>query len=194
MRFDYVNRIGNIDYGIVKGGQKILFVKTGLGSDYLGYKNKYLKMALNMRECYGISVIVASNPYDNRSHIDEDKLALRQYIQDEELDGGDLLFFGHSNGGIKGLALTEAGLVFTKMLLVNMPLMINFHKTKRYISQIPETSVIAVYGEKDPSFPYTPFIENKFDNLKVVKIPMADHTFEGMPDNFIALPHLLLEE
>ena len=193
MNYDYINQIGNLTYGVIKGGERILFIKVGLGSDHLGYENKYLKMAVGLRESYGISVIVASNPYDNQSHIEEDRSAISQYIAEAGFGVTELLFFGHSNGGIKGLALTEEGVAFSKMLLVNMPLMINFHKTKRYISGIPATCIFAVYGEQDPSFPYTPFIENKFDNLKVIKIPRANHTFEGMLEDFIALPRLLLE-
>ena len=69
--------------------------------------------------------------------------------------------------------------------------MINFHKTKRHILGVPKTSILAVYGEYDPSFKYVPFIKNKFDNLEVITVQKADHIFKGMLDEFIALSELL---
>ena len=82
---------------------------------------------------------------------------------------------------------------FEKMILVNMPLMINFHKTKAYLAAIPKTEIIAVYGELDPSFRYVPFLSGKFQNLNVLKIPKADHNFAGMRTEFIDLSELLFE-
>lgn len=194
MEYDYVNRINEgLAYGILIGDRRIAFIKTGLGSDHFGYENKYLKMAHRLRDKYGCSVIVAANPYDNMSHLEEDRAAILGYIAEQSCDGAELRFFGHSNGGIKGLSLAASGIRFRKMLLVNMPLMINFHKTKRHISAIPDTSVILVYGERDPSFSYLGFIKGKFDNLRVIEIEGADHTFEGRTLEFIALSELLFD-
>lgn len=178
-------------YGIVEGDENIVFIKPGLGSDYLGYENKYLTMAHQLHNRFGYSVIASSNPYDNQSHIDDDKRIVEQFISENGFSTPRLFFFGHSNGGIKGLELTNSGLRFAKMVLVNMPLMINFHKTKRYIKEIPETRILAVYGEHDPSFPYVPFIKGKFENLEVMEIEKADHTFDGMTKEFIELADYL---
>ena len=78
------------------------------------------------------------------------------------------------------------------MLLVNMPLMINFHKTKRWLAEISQTDVIAVYGERDPSYSYLPFINGRMDNLEVRIIPGADHNFAGRIDMFVALADELI--
>jgi predicted esterase len=193
MTYDYTFQIDHIDYGVVEGGNRIVLIKTGLGSDYFGYENKYLTMAFQLRDQYGFSVLVASNPHDGRRHTRMDQQALEQCTAD--LCGGspELYFFGHSNGGIKGLELTSTGISFKKMVLVNMPLMINFHKTKRYISAIPQTTILAIFGEQDPSVSYAPFLERAAENVRVLTIPQADHTFRGMTNEFIGLSEWLME-
>ena len=193
MNFDYTLQIENIDYGFVKGDGKIVFIKVGLGGSCSGYENKYLTMAQGLRTKYSCSVIVASNPNDGKDHFEADKQAIEQYVLENGIHSPRLFFFGHSNGSIKGLALTEVGVAFEKMILVNMPLMINFHKTKAYLAAIPKTEIIAVYGELDPSFRYVPFLSGKFQNLNVLKIPKADHNFAGMRTEFIDLSELLFE-
>ena len=173
------------NYGVVFGNNKIVFIKAGLGGDHFGYENKYLIMAHRLHDKFGCSVIVASNPNDGKSHVEKDRLIIEQYISTNTIIEPEFFFFGHSNGGIKGLELSYSGIAFTKMILTNMPLMINFHKTKQYILGIPKTDVLLIYGEKDPSFTYVPFIKGKFDNAEVAVVPDADHNFKGMLDEFV---------
>ena len=75
-----------------------------------------------------------------------------------------------------------------------MPLMINFHKTKRYIASAPQTEIVAIYGQLDPSFPYVPFLDGKFGNVKVVTMQHADHNFKGMLNYFIHLSDMLFSK
>jgi len=194
MNYDEIMQYDGIDYGLIKGGSRIVFIKVGLGGHCSGYEDKYLRMALRLKERSGVGVIVASNPHDGKSHIRIDRQIIEQYIAKYEIDSPELFFFGHSNGGVKGLELTDAGVEFKKMVLVNMPLMINFHKTKKYISAIPQTEIIAIYGEQDPSFPYLPFIDEKFENLRAVRFSNADHNFKGFINEFIHLSDLLMDE
>lgn len=68
MQFDLIKSLGDgdnqIDYGFVFGGgrQKILLIKAGQDGSIYGYRNKYLKLACEMRELYGFSVVCASTP------------------------------------------------------------------------------------------------------------------------------------
>lgn len=194
MEYDYTVKHGNLDYGVLRGGPKVVFIKSGLGSDYIGFENKYLRMARGLHETYGCGVIVASNPQDGESHAKSDRMILEQYASEHGINHPEVFFFGSSNGCIKGLELTDHGVDFRRMVLVNMPLMINFHKTKRYISAIPQTEILTVYGELDPSIPYVPFLDGRFRNVKVMTIPRADHNFKGMICDFIRLGHLLMVE
>ena len=67
MQFDNTVQVDNIDYGFIKGNNSIVFIKSGLGGDCFGYENKYLKIALRLKERYGCSVIVASNPNNEQN-------------------------------------------------------------------------------------------------------------------------------
>ena len=186
MTYDYIIcSDGNAEYGIIRGSERIVFVKVGLGGDQFGYENKYLILAHKLHDKFGCSVIVASNPHDGKSHVERDRTVIKQFIIDNNITETELFFFGSSNGGIKGLELSYSGIFFTKMILVNMPLMINFHKTKQYISGARKTDFLLIYGERDPSFNYVPFIEGKYGNLKVEIVPKADHNFTGLLDKFI---------
>ena len=97
-----------------------------------------------------------------------------------------------NNGCVKGLELAASGIPFTKMVLVNMPLMINFHKTVQWISTMPETNIVTVYGETDPSYRYISFLDiKKLENVEILKVPGADHNFKGMMEQFIELSEKL---
>ena len=193
MEYNYTLKNEDIDYGFVNGNNKIVLVKPGLGGDYSGYESKYLRIAHRLHEKYGCSVIVASNPEESRNHSNSDKQILEQYISENNILSPELFFFGNSNGGIKGLELANNGVTFRKMVLVNMPLMLNFHKTKRYASAVPQTEIVAIYGQHDQSVPYLPFFEGKFDNVTVLTVPNADHNFKGMLDEFMRLSDFLME-
>ncbi len=196
MIFDYTRQFGSKDYtyGYLAGSNVIVFIKAGLGGNCFGDEERYLQIAHNLRNKLGCSVICASNPNDGKFHIEIDKQAINDYISSSKVIPRELFFLGNSNGCTKGLELATAGINFSKMLLINMPLMINPHKIRRYISSIPQTKIIAVYGENDPSFSFIPFFEGKFNNLKFKTIPDADHNFAGMSDIFISLADILFEQ
>ena len=80
------------------------------------------------------------------------------------------------------------------MILTNMPLMINFHKIKKWLAAISQTNIIAVYGDRDPSYPYVPFIDGRIAGLETRIIPGADHNFVGGSDVFITLADSLIGE
>lgn len=192
MQYDGTLRLGGMEYAYVRGDQRIVFIKVGLGGDCYGGENKYLRMACMLHKQCGCSVIVASNPSEGKSHVEADRQAIAQFVAAQGINAPKLYLFGNSNGCVKGLALASE-CVFVRMVLVNMPLMINFHKTKRYIAVLPQTEIVAVYGERDPSAPYVPFLEGKFANLRVHTVAGADHNFNGMIQEFIDLASLLMQ-
>ena len=190
MSFDYTVLHNGIEYGVARGGDEIVFMKTGLGTDKIWPDSRYAVMARHLHEKNGCSVIVATNPHDGGSHAEHDRAMLERYVSEQEIGNPAVFFFGNSNGCIKGLELTACGISFRRMVLVNMPLMINFHKTKEYIARIPQTHILAVFGERDPSISYVPFLEGRFENLRVLTVSGADHNFKGMEDEFIGLSDL----
>ena len=196
MNFDAVSEIENegqiVDYGYVKGNNKIVYIKAGMGGSYLGYENKYLRIARKLNEKHGCSVICVSNP--THLPISVDRIILGEFIKDNDINEPEMFFFGHSNGCVKGLELGASGIAFARMVLVNMPLMINFHKIAQRINAMPETDIVTVYGETDPSYRYIPFLKNKkFGNVEIVEVAGADHNFKGMTEQFIELSERLIK-
>lgn len=193
MQYDGTLRLGGMEYAYVRGDQRIVFIKVGLGGDCYGAEDKYLRMACMLHKQCGCSVIVASNPIEGKSHVEADRQAIAQLVAAQGINAPKLYLFGNSGGCVKGLALASE-CAFVRMVLVNMPLMIDFHKTKRYIAAIPQTEIVAVYGERDPSAPYIPFLQDRFANLQVRVVQGADHNFCGMTQEFTELSRELIQE
>ena len=167
-------------YGIIKGENNTLFIKTGSGGSIQGYQNKYLKIARNINYKYGLTVIVASNL---KTSITDDFENLEKYLK------GNIYFMGISNGASQAIQNKYNDDRIKSMLLINCPLMINLHKTKEGISKY-KGKITFVYGTKDPSFNYLPLIQD-FRNVKIVTILGQDHNF-SKGDEFLELPNKYL--
>ena len=182
-----------VEYGIIEGNSHVVFIKSGAGGNYLGSQEKYLKMARLLNEKYGCTVICASNP-DRDSFTKCDLRLLSEYIETNIMDEPSLYFIGASNGAYQGLVTASKHFRFIKMILINMPLMINYHKSKAALDSLTDTEVLFVYGDLDPSFKYVPFLQTRYrDRFKIRIREGADHNFRGMIDEYIALADLLIE-
>lgn len=172
-------------YGIIQGNETVVFIKAGAGGSHVGYEKKYLKMASAIHEKDGSTVICASNPSDEQSKKWDSTLI--KEVTSTFTAIPVLKFIGTSRGAYLGLTHLCEELPFSKMLLINMPLMLNFHKSKAALKNKQPTFV---YGELDPSAPYIPFLKNH--STAVVTIPSADHNFTDMQEEFLALIEYIL--
>lgn len=177
-----------IGYGLIHGNSRIVIIKAGAGGNYIGSEEKYLKMARLLRDTYGCAVLSLSN-HANDSFARGDAAVIRELIA--EMGGEvELYYIGNSNGSTQGLLTATKYFAFRRMVLVNMPLMLNFHKIKAALTRA-DTEIRFVYGEKDPSVSYVPFLRNasaKEESLartEIVTVGGADHNFAGMTDVFI---------
>ena len=182
--FDAVITKEEIEYGIIRGNETIVFIKAGAGGRYRGYDDKYLKMAIVLHKKVGSTVVCASNPTDELS-IKYDEAILRELIN-EETKTPVLKFVGISRGAYLGIVHLSECFRFEKLMLINMPLMLNFHKTTKHLKGKNATFV---FGTKDPSVPYVPFLKRYCDD--VVMIEGADHKFTDMIGEFIELVKLI---
>ena len=191
--YNFIYEGNKVEYGCVLGSNTIVYIKAGRGGSYHGYEDKYLKIAHRLHDQYGgCSVICVSNPVPLPVSVDQ--TILDTFVQEHGFDHPELFFFGNSNGCVKGLEIAANGVEFKRMVLVNMPLMLNFHKTVHWMKLIPTTEIVTVYGEKDPSYSYVPFLEcQKLSNVEIVKIQGADHNFRGMMGEFLKLSDMLLK-
>ena len=177
-----------IGYGLIHGNNRVVIIKAGAGGNCIGAEEKYLKMARLFHDTYGCTVLCLSN-HANDSFARGDVAVIRELIV--EMGGEvELYYIGNSNGSTQGLLTATKYFAFRRMVLVNMPLMLNFHKIKAALTRA-DTEIRFVYGEKDPSISYVPFLRNassKEGNLaraEIVTVGGADHNFAGMTDVFI---------
>ena len=199
MAFDLTNTVVRPDglkaeYGLIRGNNRgchrVVIIKAGAGGSYIGYEEKYLKIARRLRDTHGCTVLCLSN-YASDSFERGDVAVIRELLAG--LDGEIQLYYvGNSNGSTQGLLSATQYFHFRRMVLVNMPLMLNFHKIKEALTRA-DTEIRFVYGEKDPSISYIPFLKNagqKEGNLaraEIVTVKGADHNFAGMTDAFMEL-------
>lgn len=194
MDFDYVinskfkeNIV--IDYGIISGNNKILFIKSGQDGSVYGYNNKYLKIAKKVNEKYGYTVICSSNPFDGDNPLDNAFEVIKNYCKENSFDDYEIYYMGHSNGALIGLWFGTNYDKITKFLLINGPLMFNWHRTKEVIKNFNKKKLCLVYGEYDQSIKYTelisPLINEKVE-LKIIE--NEDHHFSNNFEDYINLP------
>lgn len=197
MKFDttknYVCQNGQtIDYGIINGSNHIIFIKSGRGGTCQGYNDKYLKMAQRIHLKQGSTVICSSNPIDSEKSYDIDRSIIESYASEKGFDDYEVYLIGASNGAYQNIFLANKMPQARKMLCINMPLMINFHKATRELQTMDHIEKIFVYGTKDPSFSYVPFLEmKKYSMCRIIQVSGADHQFKERTDDFIALADLI---
>ena len=194
MNYDVViNRlfkdIAIIEYGIIKGNSTIVFIKVGQDGSIYGYDNKYLKIAKELKEKYGYSVITSSNPFDGNNPLDHDMSIIKEYAKENDFVDYQVYYMGHSNGARIGISWGYKYSEIKRMLLINSPIFINWHILKNGIKENENQKMILVYGTKDNSYRYVELIKPLLnDNKKLVIINEADHDFTNMLDDFISLP------
>lgn len=183
----------NIDYGIIKGNNKMVFIKVGQNGSIYGYKNKYLKISESLNKKYGYTIICSSNPYDNNITLDNDMLVINTYCKDNKIKKYDIYFIGYSKGGTIGAQFGYKYSNIKRMLLINSPLMINYHKTKYGLSKFNQEQVVMIYGDLDPSYKYTELL-NGINNkkFKYFIIKGQDHHFSKSMAEFKKLPEKYL--
>lgn len=189
--FDNVVEKSKIEYGIINGSSKLLFIKVGNGGSICGDENKYLRISQKIHGKYGCSVLVAGNPVEINI---KDSIARDiEFIEESFPHVCEISAFGHSNGGQMLVSYAYTCPMIKDVLAVNVPLMINLHKTKEGIKNFCGNKMHMVYGEKDPSFRYIEILNSSLSpKFSYSTVKNADHMFENMTDEFIALPERFL--
>ena len=180
-----------IDYGILKGEDRLLYVKVGNGGDIYGRENKYLRIARQIRAHHGWSVLVASTPADLSA---KDCMAYdTAFIQRRFENAADIYAFGNSKGGQMLLSYAYLNPRIKRVAAVNAPLMIDLHKTKAGLQRFEGDRITLIYGEKDQSAGYLPFLKHGLPpKCHLITVAMADHNFSEMTEEFIGLPERYL--
>ena len=177
-----------IEYGIIKGNNIVVFIKVGLDGSIYGYKNKYLQIATTLHNKYGVSVVVASNPFSFENPLDQAMEVINEYIPKVE----EIYYMGHSLGALIGGCYAYKYPKIKRLLMVNSLLHVNFHKLKNGLDNFQGESVL-ISGEKDQSHVYIRMMDKiQNPNFKYIVIPNADHNFSASVEVFITLPERYL--
>ena len=177
-----------IDYGFVFSGdrQKIFLIKAGQDGSIYGYQNKYLKLAYELRDLYGFSVVCASTP---SADIDQ-MVQFTEIVQSEfEItDTTKIYFMGMSKGASIGCLEHASFPQISRFLLINPPLMINTTKLCRCSQNFAGEMMTFVFGSLDPSAHLTGLLKlHERENVRVAIIPGQDHYFSKDEFNLLQL-------
>ena len=84
-----------IDYGIMEGNNKIIFIKSGQDGTIYGYQNKYLNIAYTINKKYGYTVICSSNPFDGTNPLDNAMNVIEKYCSKNNYKNYEIYYMGH---------------------------------------------------------------------------------------------------
>lgn len=173
--------------GYIPGSERVLFIKCGQGGSIYGYENKYLDIASQVSEKYGCSVFVSEIKDEGVDAFEREMKAVKL------LAGEDCKVFclGVSKGGLLALWHGQYEPSVQKIVTVNAPLMINFqNRTRPAIRSIKKGCLTMIYGTRDPSFKFVPFVE-QLTNVQI--IDGADHNLVGGGVSLMGIVESLLE-
>lgn len=174
-----------------------LLIKGGQGGSAYGYQNKYLNLANDIRDKYGITVVSCATSdepnSDNRTNQVTENIALLNEICKSR---PKILFMGMSKGASLGCIYGSKIPQISKLLLINPPLMINLPRICRVAKDFTGEKMTFIFGSEDPSIRESELLKlYERDNMKVVTIPGQDHYFSKDGFNLMTLveEYLLFE-
>lgn len=174
------------DHLIIPGTRQdyALLIKGGQGGSACGYRNKYLNLANEIRDKYGITVVSCAT----RDELDSSNQA-NQIAEDVDFVNScckshpKILFMGMSKGASLGCIEGSKNPQISRLLLINPPLMINLPRICHAAKNFSGEMMTFVFGSEDPSIKESRLLKlHERDNMKVITIPGQDHYLSR--DNF----------
>ena len=184
---------------IIPGSRKdyALLIKGGQGGSAYGYKNKYLNLASEICDKYGITAVSCAtsdepNPDNRTNQIAEDIALLNETCKSRP----KILFMGMSKGASLGCIEGSKIPQISRLLLINPPLMINLPRICHAAKNFNGEMMTFVFGSEDPSVKESKLLKlHERDNMKVITVPGQDHYFSRDGFNLMMLveEYLLFE-
>jgi len=179
------------DHLIIPGSRQdyALLIKGGQGGSAYGYQNKYLNLANEIRDKYGITVVSCATSdepnSDNRTNqITENIALLNETCKSRPM----ILFMGMSKGASLGCIEGSKIPQISRLLLINPPLMINSPRICHAAKNFNGEMMTFVFGSEDPSVKESKLLKlHERDNMKVITVPGQDHYFSRDGFNLMTL-------
>ena len=176
--FEVVIYDKKVDVGIIDGDNTIVIIVPGQNSNIYGYNKRYLKLSNKINYKYGSTIIIFSNPFNFENPMKDLMHIIKKYAK--RFNNYTLCFFGFSKGAIIGAQYATKEKEFERMVLINGPLMINYHKTKEGINEFKGEMINFIYGSLDPSSKYVGLLSLiKKGNIKVTILENVGHNVEN---------------
>ncbi len=194
LTYDEAFHYHEMDVGAIYGKQGILLIKTGAGGSIHGRDDKYLHLARYAHDMHGFaSFTVTTSPLPQvdteMEHAMEIVTRYREYLSRMV----PVYFFGMSKGALEGATCLCCYGFVSRALLINMPLMINWHKSKAGIEQFTGESITAVFSTHDPSYRYSKIMQCiKNDRGRLYIDEGKGHTYDGDEARLIELSERFL--
>ena len=182
-----------IEYGLVHGNEKIVFIKVGADGNIRGYQDKYPKMAHRIHQRLGATVICASNntEVDCADQVGADAAMFAKVAADCGFTRYEVSFVGTSDGGYHNLLLAYQVPQSVKLLGIN-PSLITTDDLVEQLQKISQIKKVLVFGTEDDDFECVPLLQQlDCENLEIITVEGANHEFTDMVNEFIALIDLL---
>ena len=169
------------DHLIIPGTRQdyAMLIKGGQGGSACGYRNKYLNLANEIRDKYGITVVSCAtrdepNSVNQANQIAEDVDLVNSCCKSHP----KILFMGMSKGASLGCIEGSKIPQISRLLLINPPLMINLPRICRAAKNFSGEMMSFVFGSEDPSIRESELLKlHERDNMKVVTVLGQDHYF-----------------
>lgn len=166
-----------------------LLIKGGQGGSAYGYQNKYLNLANEIRNKYGITVVSCATSdepnSDNRTNQITENIAL---LNETCKSRPKILFMGMSKGASLGCIEGNKIPQISRLLLINPPLMINLPRICHAAKNFNGEMMTFVFGSEDPSVKESRLLKlHERSNMKVITVPGQDHYFSRDGFNLMML-------
>lgn len=182
-----------MEYGFILGNEIIFLIKVGQDAILKGYNDKYIKIAKNINEKYGFTIVVSSNHFTGLDPLSSAIDVINDYRKKMNYEENEIYYMGYSNGGLVGAWYLHKHKEITKAMLVNAPIKTNLKAFIYGIHKFAGDKLTLVYGDKDFSYEFTtlltPFLK---DNIHLEIEDGADHHFTNLEDRFQILPEKYL--
>ena len=183
------------DYFIIEGDKSRAFVIiVGMDGSLYGDENRYLKMAQKANALHGYTIFGFCNPGSNWNLEDNGFSFIMNTVKNHMTESCEIYVFGFSAGASFTIFHAWEYPDIKRILVVNPPLMVNYHKIVEGIRQFKGISTLII-GEQDQSISFGKIIERdqKASGFSdVIIYPKANHLFTGLTDELIDLPFTYL--
>lgn len=168
----------------VPGQNKLVVIKTGAGGTVEGYKGKYTKLSEYIHETTGYAVLVVDNPL---AIMDEENFEITMtaveytgnVVETDDGEFPEVIYIGISKGASSAAIYGWRYPEIKMMLLINPPLMINWHKQKTGLEKFNGKYINVIIGDNDPSYKFAGLVDClESDKVKLSVAAGIGHHFD----------------